>query len=69
LTTVAQPTYELGRRAAEVLVDRLRGTGSKHPARVILKGKLLVRESSAARPIGNHRVAKPGRRPPRRAPA
>src|SRR5207245_6062310 len=29
LTTVAQPTYELGRRAAEILVQRLKGLGSR----------------------------------------
>jgi LacI family transcriptional regulator len=49
LTTVAQPTYELGRRAADMLVERL---GRPGPAthtraeRVILEGNLVVRESS-----------------------
>jgi DNA-binding LacI/PurR family transcriptional regulator len=53
LTTVAQPTYELGRRAAEMLVHRLkhlqRLQGSPHsPERVVLEGKLVIRESSGA---------------------
>lgn len=48
LTTVAQPTYELGRRAAEVLVERLHGASSGEASRTILQGKLVVRESSGA---------------------
>lgn len=48
LTTVAQPTYELGRRAAEMLVQGLRGQRSQSAERVVLEGKLLVRESSGA---------------------
>jgi LacI family transcriptional regulator len=50
LTTVAQPTYELGRRAAEMLVQRLsRRRGHVSPQlmqRVVLEGNLVVRESS-----------------------
>ncbi|MFQ5592960.1 MAG: LacI family DNA-binding transcriptional regulator [Anaerolineae bacterium] len=46
LTVVEQPTYELGRTAAELLLKRL-----EDPARsireVILKGKLIVRQSCA----------------------
>jgi LacI family transcriptional regulator len=48
LTTVAQPTYELGRRAAELLVQRLKGSRSMSAERVVLDGKLVVRESSGA---------------------
>jgi DNA-binding LacI/PurR family transcriptional regulator len=52
LTTVAQPTYELGRRAAELLVQRLKGLTPTTPAeRVVLDGKLVVRESSGALPL------------------
>jgi LacI family transcriptional regulator len=52
LTTVAQPTYELGRRAAELLVQRLKGVSSTaSPERVVLEGKLVVRESSGALPV------------------
>ena len=50
LTTVAQPTYELGRMAAEVLLRRLAGSRSEPPERVVLPGKLTVRESCGARP-------------------
>src|SRR5712691_5546354 len=55
LTTIAQPTYELGRRAAEILVARLRGTKSDPVERVILEGKLVVRESSGAMPRPHER--------------
>jgi len=52
LTTVAQPTYELGRRAAELLVQRLQGLSAPTSAeRVVLDGKLVVRESSGAPPL------------------
>jgi LacI family transcriptional regulator len=51
LTTVAQPTYELGRRAAELLVRRLKGSNAVTAAeRVVLDGQLVVRESSGALP-------------------
>ena len=48
LTTVAQPTYELGRRAAEMLVQRLNHLDGAvaPPERVVLEGKLVIRESS-----------------------
>ena len=50
LTTVAQPTYELGRRAAELLVHMLDGSGVNANQRTVLEGKLLIRESSGALP-------------------
>jgi len=62
LTTVAQPTYELGRRAAEILVEHLRGSSSNHPERVILEGKLVVRESSGTLPRQDQRKIVPPRR-------
>ena len=48
LTTIAQPTYELGRRAAEMLVDALNTSSPPAPLRVVLDGKLVIRESSGA---------------------
>jgi LacI family transcriptional regulator len=48
LTTVAQPTYELGRRAAELLLGLMHGTIERGPHRVVLQGKLIVRESCGA---------------------
>jgi len=46
LTTVAQPTYDLGRTAAELLADRIT-TPARRPSTVTLPTKLHVRESSA----------------------
>ncbi|MFC5826320.1 LacI family DNA-binding transcriptional regulator [Nonomuraea insulae] len=46
LTTVAQPTYELGRMAARLLVDRI-ATPSGRPATVVLPAELRPRQSSA----------------------
>jgi len=48
LTTVAQPTYELGRRSAEMLVQMLRRSTPPAGLRVVLEGKLVIRESSGA---------------------
>ncbi|HET7726551.1 MAG TPA: LacI family DNA-binding transcriptional regulator [Candidatus Limnocylindrales bacterium] len=46
LTVAVQPAYELGRRAAELLLERLHG-GEARPAReVVLPVELLVRRSS-----------------------
>ncbi len=45
LTTVAQPTYELGRQAAELLVVQA-GAPGEAPVEVLLPTQLLVRESS-----------------------
>lgn len=45
LTTVAQPTYEMGEVAGELLLDRVRG-GAGPPRHVTLEASLVVRESS-----------------------
>ncbi len=48
LSTIAQPTDEIGRAAADALIDRLRG--AQGPARQLqLPGALVVRGSSAPR--------------------
>ncbi|MGI5289973.1 substrate-binding domain-containing protein [Nonomuraea polychroma] len=46
LTTVAQPTYELGRMAARLLVDRIASPAAE-PATVVLPAELRPRQSSA----------------------
>ena len=45
LTTVAQPTYELGKIAADLLVRRIELGDVDPPPRVVLPGELIVRES------------------------
>ncbi len=49
LTTVLQPTYELGRTAALLLIERL-GAPGRPPSTVILPTELRVRQSSV-RPL------------------
>ena len=47
LTVVAQPTYELGRVAADLVLRRIAGDGDAATARVVLPGHLKVRDSTA----------------------
>ncbi len=51
LTVVAQPAYDMGKRAAEVLLDRLAGLGPDEPQDIQLPNEIIVRRSSAA-PVG-----------------
>lgn len=46
LTSVAQPTREIGRTAARLLVEQIESKGIFVPQTVILNGRLNVRESS-----------------------
>jgi LacI family transcriptional regulator len=48
LTTVAQPAYELGRRAGRLLLDRI-DQPSRPWARIVLEPQLVVRASCGAR--------------------
>ncbi|HTD80377.1 MAG TPA: substrate-binding domain-containing protein [Chloroflexota bacterium] len=52
LTTVAQPIYELGRTAAELLLRRLDSHTPNGHGRVVQNGSLVVRESCGR---GRHR--------------
>ena len=46
VTTIAQPNYDLGKRSAELLMDRLTGTPPESPRIEVLPARLVVRESS-----------------------
>lgn len=45
VTVIAQPTHELGRQAAELLLSRIAGPDRPH-RRLVLRGELVVRGSS-----------------------
>jgi LacI family transcriptional regulator len=49
LTSVAQPAYQMGARAAALLFERLRGQASP-PQQIIMKAALKVRDSTAPPP-------------------
>ncbi len=48
LTVAAQPAYEIGRRAAEIMIDSLVGQGTKTGQSVVLPFELIIRRSTAA---------------------
>jgi len=45
LTTVSQPSYLMGQRAAELLIARVLGHKSGPPEQIVLRSRLVVRES------------------------
>jgi DNA-binding LacI/PurR family transcriptional regulator len=51
LTTLAQPTYEMGVRAAKLLLDRIEAGPGAESRKVLLEPRLIARESTA-RPNG-----------------
>lgn len=50
LTTIAQPKYEAGRQAVEMLMDRLRGGYEDGPRQIQLDIQLIIRDSTAPLP-------------------
>lgn len=71
LTTIVQPTYELGRSAADLILQKVRSREETNnssaplapaePRRVILRPELRVRQSTA--PVSNTLLIKPGGSP------
>jgi LacI family transcriptional regulator, fructose operon transcriptional repressor len=53
ITLIAQPTYEIGKTAAELLIQRIADPG-RPTRKVILNGQLLLRGSSAPRLRSGH---------------
>ena len=57
LTTIRQPTYEMGRRATELLVDAIHSRTARRGQQVIFEGELIVRASSMPMPAAMARQA------------
>ena len=49
LTTVKQPGFEMGKKAMEMLIQRIKQTKTEPPKTEILKTNLIIRESSKIR--------------------
>ncbi len=48
LTTIAQPVQAIGEHAARLLLDRLSAKADEVPRRLVMQGRLIVRESCRA---------------------
>src|SRR5215472_3509995 len=48
LTTVRQPLMEMGKRGAQVLLDRIANRDKEYPGEITMEPELVVRESTAA---------------------
>ena len=48
LTTIRQPTYEMGRRATELLIDAVHGRTLGPGRQVVFEGELIIRASSTS---------------------
>ena len=46
LTTVSQPLMEMGRKGAEVLLDRIANRDKEYPSDIVMAPELVVREST-----------------------
>ncbi len=51
LTTIAQPVQAIGEQAAQLLIDRLSGKEVEAPRRLMLQGRLIIRDSCRPVPI------------------
>ncbi|MGA8043842.1 MAG: LacI family DNA-binding transcriptional regulator [Terracidiphilus sp.] len=50
LTTVRQPLMEMGKRGAQVLLERIASQGNGHPSEIVVEPEFVVRESSGPAP-------------------
>ena len=55
LTVVSQPAYEIGKQAAELMLERLAGKAPAEPRTIVLPSELITRRSTA--PLSGEAVA------------
>jgi len=46
LTTVRQPLFEMGKRGAQILLERIANREKEFPTEVVMSPELVVREST-----------------------
>ena len=51
LTTVRQPLREMGKRGAQILLDRIANRDNKCPSEIVMAPELVIRESTGPAPI------------------
>ncbi len=50
LTTVRQPLFDMGKRGAEILLDRIANHDKEYPAEIVMEPEFVVRESTGPAP-------------------
>ena len=50
LTTVRQPLLEMGKRGAQVLLERIANREKEFPSEIVMAPELIVRESTGPAP-------------------
>jgi len=53
LTTVRQPLAEMGKRGAQVLLERIANRDQDYPSEIVMAPELVVRESTGPAPTGS----------------
>jgi LacI family transcriptional regulator len=46
LTTVRQPLLEMGKRGAQILLERIANRGTELPSEIVMAPELVIREST-----------------------
>jgi LacI family transcriptional regulator len=50
LTTVRQPLFDMGKRGAQILLDRIADSDKEYPAEIVMEPEFVVRESTGPAP-------------------
>jgi DNA-binding LacI/PurR family transcriptional regulator len=53
LTTVRQPLTEMGKRGAQVLLERIADREKDYPSEIVMAPELVIRESTGPAPVGS----------------